>query len=91
MIMPDLAPFQMPDGTPISGRVAYNQYCKEHKVTNPADYKDQWAKQKADRERAMTPGSNYDSERRKRQLAGNYKEFKNYGEFQRSLEKMGRK
>lgn len=80
----------MPDGTPISGRVAYNAYCKEKGVTNPADYKEQWAKQAADRARAMTPGSNYDSERRKRELANNYKEFKSYGEFQRHVEKMRR-
>jgi hypothetical protein len=90
MVMPDLEPFQAPDGTVISGRVAYNQYCKEKNVTNPADFKDQWEKQAKEREKIFTPGSGHDRERRRRQLAENYKEFKTYGEFQRSLEKLRR-
>lgn len=91
MVMPDLEPFQMPDGTIISGRVAYNEYCRQHNVTNPADYKEQWAKQAAERQKAFTPGSGYDRERRIDHIKRNYKEFRTYGEYQRHLERMGRK
>jgi hypothetical protein len=90
MIMPDLEAFQAPDGTVISGRKAYNDYCKEKGVTNPADFKEQWARQAEERAKAFTPGSGYDRERRRRTLAENYREFKTYGEYQRSLEKIRR-
>lgn len=89
--MADLEPFQMPDGTPISGRRAYNAYCKEHNVTNPADFKEEWAKKAEQRAKLFTPGSGYDKERRREALLRNYKEFKTYGEYQRSIEKLGRK
>lgn len=62
--MPDLPEFKAPDGTVISGRVAYNRYCKENNVTNPADYKQEWARKKVEREKVYTPGSGYDRERR---------------------------
>lgn len=89
--MPDLEPFQAPDGTVISGRVAYNEYCKRNNVTNPADYAKQWERQAAERAKLFTPGSGHDRERRRRQLAENYTEHKNYDGFKRMLERMGRK
>lgn len=89
--MPDLPEFQAPDGTVISGRVAYNRYCKENGVTNPEDYKDQWARDKARREQFFTPGSGYDSERRKRELAANYKEFRSYHEYRQMIDNIGRR
>lgn len=89
--MPDLEPFTMPDGTVISGRVAYNRYCKEHKVTNPADFKEEWKKKEEERRRSVTPGSGHDAERRKAELARNYKEFRTYGEYKQMMENMGRK
>ncbi len=90
MVMTDLQPFQMPDGTIISGRKAYNDYCREHNVTNVADYKDEWAKKAKEREKLFTPGGGYDKEKRREALARNYKEFKTYGEYQRHIEKMRR-
>lgn len=91
MIMPDLEAFQAPDGTIISGRRAYNAYCKEKNVTNPADFKDQWAKQAAERAKVFVPGTGRDRRDARARLAQNYKEFSNYGEYQRHLEKIGRK
>jgi hypothetical protein len=90
MVMPDIEAFQAPDGTIISGRVAYRNYCKEKNLTNPADFKEEWAKKAKERERIFTPGSGHDKERRRELLSRNYKEFKTYGEFQRSLEKLRR-
>lgn len=89
--MPDLPEFQAPDGTVISGRVAYNQYCKDHGVTNPADYSKEWAKAEAERNRIRTPGSGHDSERRRAELSRNYKEFRTYGEFRQMIDKIGRR
>lgn len=91
MVMPDLEPFQMIDGTVISGRVAYNRYCKEHGVTNPADYKETWAKAEAERAKLRTPGAGHDSERRRQELARNYKEFRTYGEYRQMIENIGRR
>jgi hypothetical protein len=91
MIMPDLEPFKMPDGTVISGRVAYNRYCKEKGVTNVADYTNEWAEKAKKREALFTGSSGYDREERRRQIAANYKEFKTYGEYQRHLERIGKK
>lgn len=59
MIMPDLPAFQAPDGTVISGRRAYAEYCRENNVTNPADYTQEWAKKAEDRARMFTPGSGH--------------------------------
>lgn len=86
--MPDLEAFKAPDGTIISGRVAYNEYCKRNNVTNPADYTQQWERQAVERARAYTPGGGHDRQRRREALARNYKEFKTYGEFKASIEKL---
>lgn len=88
MVVPDLEPFVLQDGTYISGRKAYNDHLRRNNLTNPADYKEQWAKQAEQRAKALTPGAGYDRERRREHLARNYKEFKSYGEFQRHVEKM---
>lgn len=89
--MPDLEPFVSPiDGSIISGRVAYAEHCKRYGVTNVADYKDSWAKAAKEREKLFS-GQSHDSERRKEALAANYKEFKNYGQYQRHLERIGRR
>lgn len=89
--MPDLPEFQAPDGTVISGRVQYNQYCREHGVTNPADYTETWAKAAEKRKKLFTPGSGHDREERRRELARNYKEFKTYGEYRQMLDNIGRR
>lgn len=91
MIMPDIEAFQAPDGTVISGRVSYNQYCRVHGVTNPADYKDQWSKAADERAKFFTPGSKHDSERRREELARNYKEHRTYGEYRQMLDNLGRR
>lgn len=91
MVMPDLPEFQAPDGTVISGRVQYERYCKEHGVTNPADFKDTWEKAAAERAKVFTPGSGRDSERRREVLARNYKEFRTYGEYKQMIENIGRR
>lgn len=91
MIVPDMEAFQAPDGTVITGRVSYERYCKEKGVTNPADYKDQWAKQAEDRAKVFTGGNRRSSESRQRILAENYKEFKTYGEYRQMLENLGRR
>lgn len=89
--MPDLPEFQAPDGTVISGRVAYNQYCKEHGVTNPADFKESWDRAAAERAKLFTPGAGKDSARRREELARNYKEFRTYDEFRQMIENIGRR
>lgn len=89
--MPDLPEFQAPDGTVISGRVAYNEYCRKNGVTNPADFKETWARAEQERAKLFTPGSGHDSERRKRELANNYKEFRTYGEYRQMIENIGRR
>lgn len=86
--MPDLEPFVLADGKQISGRKEYNDYLKENNLTNPADFKEQWARKAAEREKLFTPGSGYDRQRRREHLARNYKEFKSYGEYQRHIEKI---
>jgi hypothetical protein len=91
MVMPDLPEFQAPDGTIISGRVAYNRYCKERGVTNPADFKEEWAKAESQRNKIRVPGSGYDSDRRRAELARNYKEFPTYGEYRQMIENIGRR
>lgn len=91
MVVPDLESFVAQDGTVISGRKAYNDYCRQNNLTNPSDFKEQWRKQAEERQRFFTPGAGYDRERRREQLARNYKEFRNYGEFKQWLEKLGRK
>lgn len=89
--MPDLPEFQTPDGKVISGRVAYNRYCKENGVTNPADFKESWAKAANERAKVHTPGAGHDSERRRAVLATNYKEFRTYGEYRQMIENIGRR
>ena len=65
VIMPDLAPFVSPvDGKVISGRKAMRDHFKQHGVTNTADYTDEWARKKKEREQFYTPGGGYDRERR---------------------------
>jgi len=91
MVMPDLPEFQAPDGTVISGRVQYARYCRENGVTNPADFKETWAKAKAERERVYTPGAGASSARRREILARNYKEFRTYGEYRQMIDNIGRR
>ena len=91
MVMPDLPEFVTTDGTVIRGRVQYNNYCKRNNLTNPADFKETWAKAEADRAKVFTPGSGRDSEHRRRILAENYKEFRTYGEYQQMLENIGKR
>jgi hypothetical protein len=44
-IMPDLPDFVSPiDGKVVKGRKGYREHCRQHGVTNPADYKETWAK-----------------------------------------------
>ncbi len=89
--MPDLPEFQAPDGTVISGRVAYNRYCKEKNLTNPADYTQQWARATVEREKVYTAGAGAGSERRREELRQNYKEFRTYGEYKQMIENIGRR
>lgn len=91
MVMPDLPDFITQDGKQINGRVQYNQYCKEHGITNPSDFKEQWSKAAAEREKIFSPGAGGDSERRREALARNYKEFRTYGEYRQMIDNMGRK
>jgi hypothetical protein len=71
--MPDIPDFVSPiDGRVVHGRRGLREHNKEHGVTNAADYKDQWARQAKERERAFTPGAGYDSERRKQHLIAAY-------------------
>lgn len=67
LISGDMEPFQAPDGTVISGRAAFRQYCKDHNVTHVSDYNTPggyWDQKKAERERSFTPGAGYDRQRR---------------------------
>lgn len=89
--MPDLPEFRTTDGKVISGRVQYNRYCKEKGVTNPSDFKQEWAKQAEERKKLFTPGSGHDRERRRAELARNYKEFKTYGEYKQMIDNIGRR
>lgn len=91
MVVPDIEAFQAPDGTVITGRVGYNEYCKQNGVTNPADFKETWARAEADRAKFFTPGSGHDKERRRQALAANYKEFRTYGEYRQMIENIGRR
>lgn len=89
--MPDLPDFITQDGRQINGRVQYERYCKENGVTNPSDFKEMWAKKAEERARLFQPGSGHDSERRREELARNYKEFRTYGEYRQMLENMGKR
>lgn len=92
MIMPDIEPFVSPiDGSVISGRRALEAHNRRHNVTNVADFKNEWEAKAKERAKVFTPGSGHDRQKRREALARNYKEFKTYGEFQRHLEKIGRK
>jgi hypothetical protein len=64
--MPDLPDFVSPiDGTVVNGRAGLRAHNKRHNVTNPADYKNEWAKKTQERERMYTGDKKYDAERRK--------------------------
>lgn len=64
--MPDLPDFVSPiDGKVVHGRAGLREHNKLHKVTNPADFKEQWAKQAQERERFYTGKAEYDQKRRK--------------------------
>jgi hypothetical protein len=90
--MPDIEPFISPiDGSVITGRRALEEHNKRHNVTNVADFKDEWERKGKERKKLFSPGSGYDRQKRREALARNYKEFKTYGEYQRHLEKLGRK
>lgn len=39
-----------PDGTDISSRTKFREYCKLHGVTDPRDYTETWAKAQAERD-----------------------------------------
>lgn len=76
IIMPDIPDFVSPiDGRIIHGRRGLREHNKEHNVTNVADYKETWEKAAKERARAFTPGSGYDSERRKEHLIRNYEKL----------------
>jgi DUF917 family protein len=65
LIRGDIEPFKsVVDGSVISGRAALREHDKRHNVTNPADFKNEWAAKRKERDRAYTPGSGYDRERR---------------------------
>lgn len=65
LVRGDIEPFKsVVDGSVISGRAALRDHDKRHNVTNPADFKNEWAAKRKERERAYTPGSGYDRERR---------------------------
>lgn len=72
LVFGDMPEFQAQDGTVISGRKAYREYCKRYGVTNPSDFKNQWEKQRTERERSRTPGAGYDSRRRIEHLVRNF-------------------
>jgi hypothetical protein len=68
--MPDIPDFQSPiDGRIVHGRKGLREHNKEHNVTNVADYKNTWESAAKERARAYTPGSSYDSKRRKELIA----------------------
>ena len=65
LIMGDLPDFVSPiDGTVVHGRAGLRAHDKHHNVTNPADFKNEWAAKAKERERFYTPGSGYDRARR---------------------------
>ena len=64
--MGDLPDFVSPiDGTVVNGRAGLRAHNKRHNVTNPADFKDEWAKKAQEREAFYSGDKKYDSERRK--------------------------
>jgi hypothetical protein len=71
-VMGDMQPFQAPDGTVITGRRKWRQYCKEKGVTHVSDYNKPggyWDKKRTEREKVFTPGAGFDSARRKQHIA----------------------
>lgn len=69
IVMPDIPDFVSPvDGSIVHGRKSLREHNKQHGVTNSADFKETWEKQANERAKAYTPGSRYDSERRKEQI-----------------------
>lgn len=63
--MPDLPDFVSPiDGKVVHGRRGLREHNKFHKVTNPADYTEQWAKQRQERDRFYTGDKTYDTRRK---------------------------
>lgn len=73
LIRGDIEPFKsVVDGSVISGRAALRNHDKQHNVTNPADFKNEWAAKAKDRQRAYTPGAGYDKERRREHIIQAY-------------------
>lgn len=63
--MGDLPDFVSPiDGLVVHGRAGLRDHNKRHNVTNPADYKNEWAK-KAETRADFYSGKPYDRQRRK--------------------------
>lgn len=63
--MPDLPDFVSPiDGKVVNGRKGLREHNKRHNVTNPADYTNQWAKQREERTRFYTGDKSYDPKRK---------------------------
>lgn len=57
LIMGDMPDFISPiDRTVINGRRGFREHCKQHGVTLMSDYKNQWERQRAARERFFTQG-----------------------------------
>lgn len=68
----DMEPFKAPDGTIITGRKKWREYCKQNGVTHVSDYNKPggyWDKMRAQREKVFTPGAGADSARRKEHIA----------------------
>lgn len=64
--MPDLPDFVSPiDGQVVHGRAGLREHNRRHGVTNPADFTNQWEKQRKERDAFYTGDPKYDSRRRK--------------------------
>lgn len=64
--MADLPDFVSPiDGKVVHGRAGLREHNRQHNVTNPADYKEQWAKQASERDKMYTGDTRFDSKKRK--------------------------
>lgn len=71
LVYGDMEPFALQDGTVITGRKAWRDYCKQHEVTHVSDYNTPggyWDKKRAERQRLFTPGAGFDSSRRKERI-----------------------
>lgn len=71
--MPDLPDFVSPiDGTVVKGRAGLREHNRRHNVTNPADFTNEWAKKREERDKFYSGDRSYDSKRRKEALARSY-------------------